>query len=422
MDDYTVQLSHLLLFGQSLGIGFLVGLERERHANSIAGLRTFTLISLSGSLGGYISLEFERPYFVLMMLLLVIASLLVAQFKSRASEPDTTTVLAAILTFGLGYMLWADFKLLPAALAITMTAILYYREELHEVPHRLTRKDVSSFFQFAAIAFILLPVLPDDTYGPYQVFNPYQTGWLVVLISAISLTGYVVLRLLGSRSGIFVMGLLGGLVSTTATTLIYARHSKRQASFAGLAATIILLSHLVLFIRVAIVVAVLELSLLVPMLPWLVGGFALGAGYIAWHYHRTDGDKEQYRMPAFEVSNPAEIKVAVGFAISFALVLLLVAWTNDVFSHAGVYVVAFLSGLTDIDAITISNIRLFSVGNLSAPVTLTAVVLAFLANLIFKLGIVFVVGDRNVQAPVLWGFLCLASGAVTGLVLSLVRL
>ncbi|NVK43175.1 MAG: MgtC/SapB family protein [Oceanospirillaceae bacterium] len=420
--EYSVQLAHLLLFAQSLGIGFLVGLERERHAEIIAGLRTFTLIALSGAVGGYISLQLERPLFVLLMLLLVIASLLVAQFKSRSNEPDTTTVLAAILTFGLGYMLWSDHKLLPAALAITMTALLYYREELHEVPHRLTRKDVSSFFQFAAVAFILLPVLPNETYGPYAVFNPYQTGWLVVLISAISLSGYVVLRLLGGKAGIAVLGLLGGLVSTTATTLIYARYSRRQTDFTELAATIILLSHLTLFIRIAIVVSVLQLSLLPPMLPWLLGGFILGLVYVLLVYRRLGIDGAQFELPELEVSNPAELKTAFGFAISFALVLLLVSWMNDIFSNAGVFVIAFLSGLTDVDAITVSNLRLYSVGTISASVALIAVVLAFVANLVFKLGIVFVVGGKGLRAPVTSGFLLLVVGAAAGLALSLLRL
>lgn len=417
--EYSVQITHLLLFGQSLGIGFLVGLERERHAQSIAGLRTFTLIALSGAVGGYISLQLERPYFVLLMLLLVIFSLLVAQYKSRSSEPDTTTVLAAILTFGLGYMLWGNHKLLPSALAITMTAILYYREELHEVPHRLTRKDVSSFFQFAAVAFILLPVLPDRTYGPYSVFNPYQTGWLVVLISAISLTGYVVLRLLGGKAGIVILGLLGGLVSTTATTLIYARYSRRQSAFTGLAATIILLSHLTLFIRIAIVVTVLQLSLLLPMLPWLVGGFVVGLAYVALSYQRLGIDGAHFELPELEVSNPAELKTAFGFAISFVLVLLLVAWMNDIFSNAGVFIIAFLSGLTDVDAITVSNLRLHSLGAISTSVAVIAVVLAFVANLLFKLGIVFVVGGRGLKAPVATGFLVLVIGAAAGLGLSL---
>ncbi|GGO87199.1 hypothetical protein GCM10011348_39830 [Marinobacterium nitratireducens] len=358
---------------------------------------------------------------MLLMLALVIASLLVAQFKSRSDEPDTTTVLAAILTFGLGYMLWGDHKLLPASLAITMTALLYYREELHEVPHRLTRRDVSSFFQFAAVAFILLPVLPDETYGPYAVLNPYQTGWLVVLISAISLTGYVVLRLLGGKTGILVLGLLGGLVSTTATTLIYARYCRRQSGFTELSATIILLSHLTLFIRIGIVVAVLQLSLLRPMLPWLIAGFLAGLVYAVLMYRRLGGGSTQSELPELEVGNPAELKVAVGFAISFALVLLLVAWMNDVFSDTGVYIVAFLSGLTDVDAITVSNLRLYSLGNISASVALIAVVVAFVANLLFKLGIVVVVGGKALRAPVGKGFLLLVIGAVAGLGLSLLR-
>ena len=177
MNDYELGLSQFMLFAQSLGIGFLIGLERERHDTKIAGVRTFTLIALLGALSGYISTQLNLHYVPWILSILVIASLLIAQYKSQAAEPDTTTVMAALITFVLGYILWFGNSLLPAALAIAVTAVLYFREELRGLPRRLSRQDIISFFQFAAIAFILLPILPNQTYGPYQVFNPYQVGW-----------------------------------------------------------------------------------------------------------------------------------------------------------------------------------------------------------------------------------------------------
>ncbi|HSX83947.1 MAG TPA: MgtC/SapB family protein [Cellvibrio sp.] len=413
MNEYELGLSQFLLFAQSLGIGFLIGLERERHEGKIAGVRTFTLIALAGSISGFIGVLTGGTTAPWILLTLIVASLLVAQFKSRVEEPDTTTVLAAILAFLLGYILWLGHTFFPAALTIAVTAVLYFREELRDLPRRLSRQDITSFFQFAAVAFILLPILPDKTYGPYDVINPYQVGWLVVLISGLSLAGYVALRLLRGRSGLVVVGLLGGLASTTATTLVYSRHSKHIPHFAHSAATIILLSHLVLFARIAVVVTIVEYQLLRSMLPWLIGGLVAGVLCLFWLLWRREN--QQQPLPELTVSNPTELKTALGFAIGFSLVLLLSAWMHDVFANAGGYVIAFLSGLTDVDAITVANLKLFSVGSIDAATAGNAVVIAFVANLLFKLGIVFTVADRSLWSPVIIGFTVLLMGVLAGL-------
>ena len=410
------QISHLMLFGQSLVLGFLVGLERERHENSIAGLRTFTLIALAGSLGGYIGMQSGSQIGAWTLLILVAASLMIAQMKSRAMEPDTTTVVAALITFILGYILWFGHPILPAAIAVTMTALLYFRKELREVPQRLTKQEIISFFQFAAIAVILLPILPDNNYGPYEVFNPYQIGWLVVLISGLSLLGYLALRIFGHKSGIAIAGILGGMASTTATTLVYAKYSKEQTGFSNIAATIILLSHLVQLVRIGIIVGILEFMLMPLMLPWLIGAGVAGSIFVWWSYRKIVDSKEP--LPAVSTRNPAEIVSAAIFALSFAGILFLVAWMNDVFAEAGVFLVSFLSGLTDIDAITVSNLKLVSDNILDPNIAVYAIILAFLANLIFKLGIVFVFADKKLRRPILTGYLALVFGISAGVLIN----
>lgn len=416
MNEYEIGLSHFMLLAQSLGIGFLIGLERERHDTKIAGVRSFTLIALAGALSGYISTQTDLHYVPWVLSTLMVSSLLVAQYKSQAPEPDTTSVLAALITFLLGYILWLGNSLLPAALAIAVTAILYFREELRGLPRRFSRQDIISFFQFAAIAFILLPILPNKTYGPYQVFNPNQIGWLVVLISGIGLLGYVALRLMRGKSGLFVVGLLGGVVSTTATALVYARHTKNVNNFSKSAAVIILLSHLVLFIRLGVVISVVEASMLKPMLSWIIGG--LLAGLICLFVLTLRVEKDMQQFPELQVANPTDLKTALGFALSFSLVLLLSAWMNDLFQNAGGYLVAFFSGLTDVDAITIANLKLVALGSVEVKTAVNAVVIAFLANLLFKLGIVLTLGHRHLWTPVLVGFFLILVGVVGGLVIA----
>lgn len=412
MNQHELELANFVLFAQSLGMGFLIGLERERHPDKIAGVRTFTLISLAGSLSGYIAQQSGFHFAPWIMLIVIVASLLVAQYKSKAAEPDTTSLLAALLAYTLGYVLWLGHSVLPAALAITVTAVLYFREELRGLPQRLSRQDFISFFQFAAIAFIVLPILPNRVYGPYGVFNPYQTGWLVVLISGLSLLGYVALRLLRGKSGLFVVGLLGGLASTTATTLVYARHSKNIQNFVNSAATVILLSHLVMFVRIALVVAVVEKSLLPHMLHWITGGLLAGVACLLVLLSRSRSDSHDF--PELKLSNPTELKTALTFAVGFSLILLLSAWMNDVFQSAGAYAVAFLSGLTDVDAITVANLKLFAVGSIEAGAAVNAVIIAFMANLLFKLGIVLTTADRRLWLPVIVGFGVLVAGVILG--------
>ncbi len=415
MNDYQIGLEQFTLFAQSIAIGFLIGLERERHQGKIAGVRTFTLIALAGALSGFIATTGGWDLVPWVLITLIVVSLLVEQWKSPDTEPDTTSVLAAVLTFILGYIPWIGDSFIASALAIVVTAVLYFREELRDLPRRLSRQDIISFFQFAAVAFILLPILPNQTYGPYQVINPYQVGWLVVLISGISLAGYVALRLLRGKSGLIVVGLLGGLASTTATTLVYARHSKTIPDFAQSAAGIILLSHLVLFVRIAVVVAVVEHSLLPAILPWVVGG--LVAGVICLAVLMNNRGTSSQALPELTVSNPTELKTALGFALGFSLVLLLSAWMHDVFHNAGGYVIAFLSGLTDVDAITVANLKLFSLGSIDAATATRAIVIAFVANLLFKLSIIFTAADRALWRPMIVGFAVLLAGVLGGLLL-----
>lgn len=413
MENNGLQLSYLLLFAQSLGIGFLIGLERQRNNDSVAGLRTFSLIALTGALAGYTDSHNQHYWFTLAMMVAVVGSLLVAQLKSTAKESDTTTVMAGLLTFGLSNLLWLTEPILPATLAVIVTAILYFRDELRKAPKKLTSTDINSFFQFAAVVFILLPVLPNETYGPYQIFNPYKTGWLVVLISGLSLAGYVILRLRGGKAGFLVVGLLGGMASTTATTMIYAKHSKQIDEFSNIAATIILLSHLMLFIRVAIVVSFVEHSMLLPMLPWLTGGLLFGGAYSFWLSLKLNAEHQQ--LPALNLTNPAELKTAFGFSLAFVVVLLLAAWMNDVFADTGVYAVAFISGLTDLDAITISNLNLVTSESITQSVAVVAIVVAFFANLLFKFGLVFFIADKSLRRPIIQGFAILSAGCLLGL-------
>jgi len=408
----TDQLATLYPFLTSLAIGLLIGLERERSPFARAGLRTFSLVALAGTLGALLSEKAGAPWMLGAGLLIMGGMMVASYFKASESEdPGTTTVAAVVICYTLGAMVWYDMEQLAVTLAILTTALLYFKPELRGVSRNLTRLDLVSILQFAVLSFVILPILPNQNYGPYNAINPYQVWWMVVLISGLSLAGYAALRVAGQRQGTLLTGLFGGIASSTATTLAFSRHGRNTPQLAGMAALVILLANWVVLIRLSILVAVLAPGLLRPILTMLGGGVLAGLVmlYLAWR--RLD---EQHNAPVLEIKNPTEIRAALSFGLLYAVVLFAAAWLSDLVGSHGVYAVALVSGLTDVDAITLSSLRLFNLGNLQIEQTTNAILLAILANIVFKSGLATVIGGKALARHVLPGMAAVAVGLVLG--------
>ena len=209
-------------FLTSLAIGLLIGLERERNPSAKAGLRTFALVALFGTLAAMLSSKTGSAWLLVAGLCIIGVMIIAAYFNSPSEEqdPGTTTVAALLLCYTLGALVWYGQSRLAIMLAVTTTTLLYFKPELRGMTQRLTRRDLVSILQFLVLTFIILPILPNQNYGPYGAFNPYQAWMMVVLISGLSLAGYVALHwTTDHRYGAPLLGFLGGLVSSTATTL-----------------------------------------------------------------------------------------------------------------------------------------------------------------------------------------------------------
>ncbi len=389
---HGTELERLPAFAASLAIGLLMGLERERHPGAKAGLRTFALVALFGAASALLSEKTGSPAILIVGLLLVGATIIAAYARDEEQhEPGTTTVIALVVCYALAAMVWLGFRSLAVMLAIVTTSLLYFKAELRGITEKLERRDLISILQFAVLTFIVLPILPDQDYGPYAALNPYQIWAVVVLISGVSLAGYVAMRMVGLRYGAPLLGVFGGLVSSTATTLVYARHGRAHEGLRSTAVTVIVLANLMLLVRLAILTAFISPALLRTLLPVLGGSLLLGMAGLAYGkaWRAPDG-----ALPTPDINNPTEIRTALTFAAIYAVVLLLAAWFSDIAGTAGLYAVALVSGLTDVDAITLSSLRLFNMGNLAGGQVATAVVLAIIANTVFKLGLVLVVGGR----------------------------
>ena len=301
--------------------------------------------------------------------------------------------------------------MLAVTLAILSTALLYFKPELRGVSRSLTRLDLVSILQFAVLTFVILPILPNQDYGPYHALNPYQIWWMVVLISGLSLAGYAALRIAGQRHGTLLTGLFGGIASSTATTLAFSRHSRDNPHLTSMAALIILLANWVVLVRLALVVAVLSPGLLRPMLTLLGGGALAGLVMLYLLWRRLDVKPD---TPTLEMKNPTEIRAALGFGALYAGVLFAAAWLSDLVGSHGVYAVALVSGLTDVDAITLSSLRLFGLGTLQAEQATTTVLLAMLANIAFKSGVATAIGGAALARQVLPGMTAVAGGLLAG--------
>lgn len=403
-------------FLTSLAIGLLIGLERERNPSAKAGLRTFALVSLFGTLIALLADKSDAPWLIVAGLLAV-AGMIIAAYINTPTEnndPGTTTVTALLISFALGVLVWFGYSKLSVMLAITTTVLLYFKPELQGMSQRLTRRDLVSILQFSVLSFVILPILPDQNYGPYEAFNPYSAWMMVVLISGLSLAGYVALRITGRRYGAPLLGFLGGLVSSTATTLLYAKHSKLNEGMLRLSAVVILIASQVVLIRLVVVSGIVSPSLLRQLAPVMGLGllFGLSATFFNWKRLKNSGE-----LPMPETSNPTEIHAALTFGLLFVVVLLCAAWLTDVAGSRGLYIVAIVSGLTDMDAITLSSLRLFNLQKLSSNQAIISIALAYLSNMVFKFGMAASIGGIALAKHIAVGFLAMASGVLLGLLL-----
>lgn len=408
------ELASVYAFALSLALGLLLGLERERRPQTKAGLRTFALTSVLGTACGMLAEHAASPWLLPAGLLACTLVMVAADRQQPSDTPDTTTTMALLLSFAFGAMLWYGYTRITVALALASTALLYFKTELHDVSHRLSRQDMVSFLQFAVITFIVLPLLPDQGYGPYQALNPYRIWLMVVLIAGIGLAGYVALRFFGADRGPPLLGVLGGLISSTATTLIFARKTKIDSGLAGAAQLVILIANLVLLVRMLLITAIIAPRAVSVLAPSLGLGLISGAIMPLRLWRGSAADPTAHDLPA---KNPLEFTAALSFGGIYAAALVLTAWLNDLFGATGIYAVAPVLGLTDMDAISLSALKLFGNGQLTAHQLAIALSLALCANMSFKLGIARVVGGIELAKGVAIGFLTVFGGLGVGLLL-----
>jgi len=419
----------VLGFALALAVGGAVGLERERHAfaehkPSFGGARTFPLVALLGALLALLARPLGAS--VLVVGFAALAALLGLGYWGSRKEAGNvqlglTTELSALVVFVIGALPFVESSavsfsqrlLLGGALGTIVMSLLALRRPIHEFAEKLSYEDLLATVRFALVAVVALPLLPDRSFGAFDVLNPFRIGVVVVLIAGISFVGYVAVRLLGARKGIGVTAVAGGLVSSTAVTLTFSAKGREQASLAPACALAISLASTIMFLRVLVEIVAIRPSLVLPALGpvgTMLGVGALGC-LVLWRRATRSTDHDEPHL-----QNPFRLRQALRLGLVYAVIRFLAAAAWDRFGSGGLLLSAGVSGLADVDAITISVARMHETG-LPTDLAARAVTVAAATNTLVKVGLAMALGGRRIATAVT---LVLVPAAAAGTIVALV--
>jgi uncharacterized membrane protein (DUF4010 family) len=402
----------------ALGLGLLIGLERgwERRdaaeGHRAAGFRTFGLIGL---LGGVSTLPIAglRPWFAPVMLAGLALTVAVGYWRSSEEGRDIsmTSAVAALLTFVLGGMAGAGELTVAVTSAVVVTILLGFKPELHRFLQRIEREELEATLRLLLISVVVLPILPNRGVGPWQAINLYRIWWMVVLVAAISYLGYFANRVIGLRGGVIATALVGGVASSTAVTVTLSREARDQPAATNLFAAGIIAASGIMFPRMIVIAAIvapgLAIPLAIPLIVVALVSFALAA--VVWWLHP---DHTVNLDTAAQFRNPLDLRTAFEFGAFFTVITFVSQAAQQTIGASGLYLVGALSGLVDVDAITLSVANLWSKGQVSPTVAVGAIAIPAAVNTIVKSVLAATLGGPRlgirVDGPLL---IALAAGA-----------
>ena len=368
-------------FGIALALGLFIGVEREMEkAGTFAGIRTFPLISMLGCLAAMLN-DLFIPWIFVATFVILAGFVISAYFLiGSANAPGITTEISSLLAFLFGALVWWHMTGLASALAVVTVLLLAAKRPLEGLAQRIGQRDLNAALQFAIITLIIFPVLPDKTFGPLNVINFHDIWLFVVLIAGLNLIGYVLIKILGSQQGIGLAGLIGGIGSSTALAISFSRRSRSEAGLEIEFSFGIILAATVMFIRVLVLTfsinAALGKMLVLPVASAFLAGL-LGCLYL-WFFQIKRKAREG-GTATVAIANPLDLWQAIQFGVLFGVIIFIAKAAQVFFGTAGVYLSSFLTGLTDVDAITLSLSRLEG-STIAMHVAAHGIILAALTN------------------------------------------
>jgi uncharacterized membrane protein (DUF4010 family) len=410
--------SSLLPIVAALAAGLIVGLERgwrERDAadgQRVAGLRTF---ALTGLLGGVLALVGPWLLAAGALGLAALIGIGYGQSVRLSGRLSATSAVAQLLTFGLGALAATGMPLLAVGAAVIVATLLNLKSTLHRWLRLIEHEELTAALQMLVLSAVILPLLPDQAFGPYAALNPYRLWWAVVLIAGLSLSGHVAMRLAGAQRGTLLTGLLGGLASSTAATLALARQLRGQDELVEPTAAGGLAACAVMFLRMVLILMFVSPALGRLLLAPMLGAALTLMACAAIHWRRRPRGAQPGGMadlPAFDLGT------ALGFGVFLGLMSMLTEASKQWLGAGGLYGLALLSGLVDVDAMTISAARTDAATTVPAGVAAIAICLAALSNMVLKAVMAWTTGGPPLGRALAWGYG--SAVAVGGVLLGLV--
>lgn len=390
----------------ALGIGAVIGLERQFRAmkentQGFAGIRTFIFLVLLGFISALFYYLFSMWIYVT---LFIGVSILIAStywFAATKGDRGATTEFSSLLAFVLGSLTFVGFIEISLMVTVLIVLVLSSKFRIKTIVGMITAEELYDFIRFVVIALLIFPFLPDQTYGPYSVLNPKEIGWVIILTSGLGFLGYILTKFLGARKGILLGGIVGGLVSSTAVTWIFAKKSRENESLSASCATAILAASSIMFIRVLIWTFIFNKTLFHNLVPGIGLLFVSAIGITLYLFF--NGNKNPIDSSEMPLKKPLDLKGAIVFGVIYIVILLVVSYANENLGERGTLISTAIAGFSDIDAITISISKLTG-ESLELSIGAVAILIAVISNTLVKMGIGIYAGSSVLRKNLLLGY------------------
>ena len=398
----------------SVLLGFAIGLQRtmfhlyNKDAGFAAGSRTFALISLLGFMSGWM---YKSAPTIVLIITASLVSIIILSYYVKSTlykKMGMTSQIAAVITYLLGVMVYFHLEQYAVFIGVMMIVLLDLKPRLERIEKNITPSDLNATILLLAMTFLILPILPDEMIGPYKLFNPYKTWLMAVIIAAISFVGYVAIKILGNKQGVLLTGLFGGLISSTAVSISLSKMYTSQKEYLNNFAAGIAIACTLMYLRVLFEAVVINTEvawhLLLPYSLAALSGFI----YTYIIYKKATATAPGVQNEVFK-ENPLQLSEAIKFGVLFGIIYGAITIVEKGYGNIGVYIVSFFSGITDVDAITLSLSQLEADNKLHILTSVYGIIIASVVNTYVKLGIVFWMGGWRLGIKVLW-FVLITTG------------
>lgn len=396
----------LIRIAVALGIGGVIGLERQysamkENSSGFSGVRTFSILVLLGFAGGIFYHVFSPWVYGVILLGVVILQATSYWYTATQGDRGLTTELSSVFAFILGTLVLNGLIEISLFITVILVVVLSSKFRIKTIVGKITAEELYDFIRFVVLALLIFPFLPDETFGPYQVLNFREIGWVVLLTSGLGLVGYILTKFLGANRGILVSGLVGGLVSSTAVTWVFAQKSKENPSLSSSCATAILAASSIMTIRVLIWTFIFNLALFEKLLFPVLIVFLAGLGITVYIFAKRKNELMDDQL--IPLKKPLDLKSALVFGAIYSAILLLVSYANENLGERGTFISSAIAGISDIDAITISVSKL--AGNqLIMQIAGISILIATISNTLVKMGIGIYAGSMELRKKLILGY------------------